>query len=330
MEEMDSQRRFVMSEYDVEQKKLEVFLHHHHFHGTMRKHFTDIIEHYCNIEHLRIICTNRKEELEDLEEDCGMDDVSESSFLHNLEPLIISTLRNLRSLRVETFSSSPTVYFNWKYLSKHPCLERVTVSNRIQRNVRDKIDIYKKFALGARTVEFCGVGLHKEMWAAVMELRMRFFKNIVELEAKSDYPVECHGVSQLYSLQCLNIPGFTITETDFFDLCNNCTKLEKLVVHINDRMTLGRFSNVRKLKNLKTLVVMMNYHFTRQQLIEVLHFSDFNQLNVTVLEFVAKGGPEEKELSSKNGLVNVSFSKSSRYLNVWRTFWKRFCTFTSC
>ena len=251
-------------------------------------------------EHVRIICTDN------YEDHLSGNAKREVEFLTALRQSIMC-LSNLKTLYLETHSNTSIAFWNPRYLEVHPKLGKVTVFNRINRDQRDVVHVHVKQVEGDRSIDFHGINLCRKTWSVMIEVRSQLIKNIEELDVVGYSTVSRISLSLPIAnfLKLLRVDGFFMSKEEFHFICTNCRKLDTLIVHIRDKIFFSDFCSVKRLNNLRNLVLKMEYDFSRQVLTLVLKQSEFSQLNVVIIELQRDKSPELVTL--KNGLITVKF-----------------------
>ena len=296
----------LIEQEDIPGASLELLLNYeNHFrHSSIPDEIMDTLYRNEDAEHIRIISTDNYEDLSSQHAKLGR---HESDFLFYLKKVVLCIMGNLRTLYLESYSELAVYYCEIDYLSVHPTLEEVTVVNRINRDVSHKMDIRVKQVGCERNLVFHGINLYSEVWSYLIPHRLKRMKNVEEIDLVVNSPVSQISFLLPYAsfLKSLRMVGFTISKEDFNFICLNCRKLDTLVVHVQDKIFFSDFCSVKRLDNLRVLVLKMEYDFSRQVLTRILKQSDFSQLNVVIIELQREESPEFVTL--KNGLITVKF-----------------------
>ena len=110
--------------------------------------------------------------------------------------------------------------------------------------------------------------------------------------------------NHLHPRRRLHMCGY---EDIFFDQICLAHNLENLIISVKDKLSFSSFSNVVRLVKLKSLVLTMDYNFSRCALLDFFDNSNFLRLRVEIIELESKG--LEKTVILKEGRITVKFSE---------------------
>ena len=271
-------------------KCLEVYLSHEEDfrHTNVPASMVKFLQKRSDVEYLKIISTDNY--AEPLSEESSRNEIDEMYYLLEFKNKIVSTFKKLRTLYLETFAWTSLIYVDKKYMEELPFLEKVTIVNRMNREEREVVDFRLRQVEGERKIDYIGKNLSSTVWGFAVPIK------IEKMSTEELYLKTCIGACYSFELsgalrylKSFDLTGFVITEANFVSICTHSTELEKFVVHIGGCISLNQFSNVRNLKNLRTLRVKMDYDFSREDLILLFGNSEASNLYVEILECKSKG-----------------------------------------